>query len=165
MSPSDVQIGRRYLARIMNRLTPVRIDAVASDWWEATQLRTGKPVRINFVQQLVPAPPEEEPEEPAAADDPVRRLLGQLEAAELVLRESDVPLTTREMIAAMAAKGYWTSPRGKTPHATLHAAIMREIRKHGLTGRFRKAGRGKFTLRYHAQRARREPKRFRQELP
>jgi hypothetical protein len=28
-------------------------------------------------------------------------------------------MTCKELIGAMAAKGYWTSPGGKTPEATL----------------------------------------------
>ena len=31
------------------------------------------------------------------------------------------------MIDAMTTKGLWTSPGGKTPHATLYSAILREI--------------------------------------
>ena len=49
-------------------------------------------------------------------------------AALKVLAESGQPLTAKEMIAAMEAKGYWTSPGGKTPHATLYSAI-RSVRK------------------------------------
>jgi hypothetical protein len=32
-------------------------------------------------------------------------------------------MTCPELIAAMAAQGYWTSPAGKTPQATLHTAV------------------------------------------
>ena len=39
----------------------------------------------------------------------------------------------------MAAKGYWASPGGKTPEATLRAAISTEIRRKGDAARFRKA--------------------------
>ena len=46
----------------------------------------------------------------------------------------------------MAAKKLWTSPAGKTPHATLYSAISREITKQGKESRFKKAGRGTFTL-------------------
>jgi hypothetical protein len=53
-------------------------------------------------------------------------------------------MTSQEMIAAMAAKGYWTSPGGKTPHATLYAAILREINSKGNETRFKKTERGKF---------------------
>jgi hypothetical protein len=40
-----------------------------------------------------------------------------------VLAESGQPMTCQEMIAAMSAKGYWTSPGGKTPAATLYTVI------------------------------------------
>jgi hypothetical protein len=53
-------------------------------------------------------------------------------------------MTCREMIAAMADKGYWTSPAGKTPHATLYSAVLRELAK-GSASRFQKTERGKFT--------------------
>jgi hypothetical protein len=49
-----------------------------------------------------------------------------------------------ELIAAMAAKGYWSSPKGKTPSATLYAAMMRETTTKGATSRFRKVGPGQF---------------------
>ena len=55
-------------------------------------------------------------------------------------------MTCPELIQAMAAKGYWTSPAGKTPQATLYAAIAREIHIKKHQARFRKAERGKFTL-------------------
>jgi hypothetical protein len=51
-----------------------------------------------------------------------------------------------DLIRAMADKGYWTSPAGKTPQATLYAAMAREVKTKGAESRFRKAERGKFTL-------------------
>ena len=48
------------------------------------------------------------------------------------------------MIEAMAKKGLWTSPGGKTPHATLYRAIIREIAVKGKEARFVKTERGKF---------------------
>jgi hypothetical protein len=72
--------------------------------------------------------------------------LSALDAAAKVLGETGQPMTSQEMIAAMAAKGYWTSPGGKTPHATLYAAIAREINIKGKDARFKKTERGKFAL-------------------
>jgi len=46
----------------------------------------------------------------------------------------------------MAAKGYWTSPGGKTPAATLYSAILREITTKAKESRFVKSERGKFAL-------------------
>jgi hypothetical protein len=68
-----------------------------------------------------------------------------LDAAAKLLGESAEPLTTKQMIEAMAKKGYWTSPGGKTPAATLYSAILREIGTKGKEARFKKTERGKFT--------------------
>ena len=53
-------------------------------------------------------------------------------------------MTTGEMIEAMAKKGYWSSPNGQTPSATLYSAILREINVKGKESRFTKTERGKF---------------------
>ena len=43
----------------------------------------------------------------------------------------------------MLAKGLWTT-NGKTPEATIYAAIIREIAAKGKDARFKKVERGKF---------------------
>jgi hypothetical protein len=70
--------------------------------------------------------------------------LSALDAAAKVLQESGQPMNCQEMIQAMAAKGYWTSPAGKTPAATLYSAIAREIKIKGDQARFHKTARGQF---------------------
>ncbi len=67
-----------------------------------------------------------------------------IDAAIKVLEESSQPMNAKDMIEAMEAKGYWSSPGGKTPHATLYSAILRELAK-GDHSRFAKADRGHFT--------------------
>jgi hypothetical protein len=61
-----------------------------------------------------------------------------------VLEEEGKPMNCKEMAEAMAAKGYWKSPGGKTPHATLYSAILRELGEKGKDARFKKTERGKF---------------------
>ncbi len=78
----------------------------------------------------------------AKADKPKRT--SGLDAAAKVLDESGQPMTAKEMVEAAEAKGYWKSPSGKTPHATIVSAIIREIAKKGDTSRFVKTDRGKF---------------------
>ena len=51
-----------------------------------------------------------------------------------------------ELIEAMAAKGYWKSPGGKTPASTLYSALKREITTKYVKSRFRQSGPGKFNL-------------------
>jgi len=72
--------------------------------------------------------------------------LSAIDAAAKVLAEAKEPLSSKEMIERMAAKGYWKSPGGKTPQATLYAAIIREIATRGKDARFKKTDRGQFTL-------------------
>lgn len=73
--------------------------------------------------------------------------LSQLDAAAKVLGEAAEPMTTKEMVETMATKGYWSSPGGKTPHATLYSAILRELQSKGEASRFIKTERGHFKLR------------------
>jgi hypothetical protein len=72
--------------------------------------------------------------------------MSALDAAAQVLADAQEPMNTKAMIEAMAAKGLWTSPGGKTPHATLYAAILREINEKGAEARFVKTDRGQFAL-------------------
>ena len=72
--------------------------------------------------------------------------LSALDAAARVLAETGQPMRCTELIAAMTAKGYSTSPAGKTPASTLYAAFLRELRTKKDQARFRKTQRGKFGL-------------------
>jgi hypothetical protein len=62
--------------------------------------------------------------------------LSALDAAAKVLVENGEPMQCQQMIEVMAAKGYWKSPRRKTPYATLYAATLREIKTKGSEARF-----------------------------
>ena len=68
-----------------------------------------------------------------------------LDAAAQVLAEAGEPLNTKTMVERMLAQGLWKTG-GKTPAATIYAAIIREIAAKGGDARFRKTGRGKFEL-------------------
>jgi len=76
--------------------------------------------------------------------------LSAVKAAAKVLEErdpADGPLSCKQMIERMAAKGYWTPTRGGlTPANTLYASILREINTKGEDSRFEKVERGRFTL-------------------
>ena len=73
--------------------------------------------------------------------------MSALDAAAKVLAETKRPMNAKEMIEAMDEKGYWRSPGGATPPATLYAAIARELKVRGKDARFKKTGPGKFALR------------------
>ncbi len=73
------------------------------------------------------------------------RKAGGLDAAAQVLADAGEPLNTKDMVDRMLAKGLWKT-EGKTPAATIYAAIIREIAIKGGESRFRKVGKGMFDL-------------------
>ena len=50
-----------------------------------------------------------------------------MNAAVEVLRRSEQPLNTREIVAQAVALGLWTPTGAKTPEQTLYGAIFREM--------------------------------------
>src|SRR5262252_4151690 len=79
---------------------------------------------------------------PVKPPKPPKRLSG-LDAAAQVLAQSKEPLTSADLTRLVLDKGLWKT-KGKTPAATLSAAMLREIQHKGRDARFRKAGRGLF---------------------
>lgn len=68
---------------------------------------------------------------------------GGLAAAHQVLSAAKEPMNVRDITKTAVDKGLW-SPGGKTPWATLAAAIGREIKDKGKQSRFKKTDRGLF---------------------
>jgi hypothetical protein len=85
------------------------------------------------------APKAHEPKAPSKA-----KRVSALDAAAHVLAGASKPMSAGDLIQEMEAKKLWTSPGGKTPAATLSAAIGREIKDKGKEARFKKAERGLF---------------------
>jgi len=76
--------------------------------------------------------------------EPAAKRMGAIDAAAQVLAEAAEPLSAKQMIERMTAQKLWNSPGGKTPEATLYAAIVREIAAKGRAARFVKVDRGRF---------------------
>jgi len=175
MKKDEVKVGGAYVAKVSDRLVTVRIDSTHSKGgWNATNTRTGKRIRIKSAQRLrgeagktTEAEPPEATEAVVANDEkaeaagkptakktkskkaggkPKPKRVSALDAAAQVLAETDKPMRAQELIAAMAEQGLWSSPAGKTPHATLYAAMLREARDKGDAARFKKVDRGMFAF-------------------
>ena len=87
---------------------------------------------------------KEAPKAGAKSEPKKARKMGALDAAAIVLADAGKPMRSKDLIAEMAKRGLWTSPGGKTPEATLYAAILREIGAKGTAARFARAGKGEF---------------------
>ena len=105
----------------------------------------GKKAGASKDAKAAKAPPQAQTSQPqkAKAEKKPKRTSG-LDAAAKVLEESGQPMTCKEVVEAAEQKGYWKSPGGATPWATVYSAIIREIAKKGSDSRFRKAEPGKF---------------------
>jgi hypothetical protein len=74
-----------------------------------------------------------------------RGKMSMLDAAVEVLKAAKEPLTVKDITRAVFEKGL-AATNGRTPHATLSAAMGREIKARGAQSRFRRADRGRFEL-------------------
>ncbi len=166
MKKAEVKIGGQYFATVSGKRVVVKIDGEnRGGGWNATNQTTGKSVRIKTAGRLTPlaksavsAAPSDD-DVPAAKPKRAKKVseavteavapatekkLSAITAAAKVLVESGVPMNAKQLIEAMAERGYWTSPGGKTPEATLYAAIAREIKTKGDRSRFTNPDRGLF---------------------
>ncbi len=89
---------------------------------------------------------------PKASDKPVAKKpaaakrASALDAAAQVLKEAKKPMSCKDLTETILKRNLWKT-NGKTPAATLYAAIHREIDRKGKEARFEKVGRGMFALR------------------
>lgn len=176
MKKNEVKIGRIYYATVTGKKVQVQIDEEKNGGgWSATNLFTGKKINIKTagrLQGLVPKGKQRNGQAKITTDGnvtvvevpkaksetisstkkknaPTSKPDGKMSciaAAFQVLTEFGEPMNAKEMIEAMETKGYWQSPGGKTPHATLYSAILRDISK-GDDSRFEKVERGRFVAR------------------
>ncbi len=152
MKKNEVKTGGLYLAKVSDKLVTVRNDRPhTKGGWNATNTATGKRIRAKNAQRLRgPAGSKiAEAKKPAVEKKPKR--VGALDAAAQVLAKVGKPMRSQEMIAAMDEQDLWSSPAGKTPHAPLYAAIIREIRDKKGQARFRKVDRGQFAFNRQAK--------------
>jgi hypothetical protein len=71
------------------------------------------------------------------------KVLSGLDAAAQVLREAGEPMNAQDLISRILQRGLWKTG-GKTPAATIYAAMIREIKAKGSGSRFQKVDRGRF---------------------
>jgi hypothetical protein len=206
MKKHEVKVGAKYLAKVSDKVVPVRIDGEnPHGGWDATNEATGKKVHIKSAQRLraeagrkaAPTAQVGAGAKPAAesakdtkaapvaaggaATNPLEahyraqkdaaktekasrvaeesrktkkataarpkgeRKPGILTLAADVLRDAKAPMDCKTIVEKVLAKGLWQT-KGKTPAATLYAAIIREIAAKGKEARFHKTDRGMFEL-------------------
>ena len=144
-SGNTEKLRRAARAEITRRLEGMPDAPPAKDTPATAKPAKGTKAPTSTKAKAAKAPKEAKPKRVSALD-----------AAAQVLAKSEVPMRAKELIAAMEKSGLWHSPSGKTPHATLYAAMIREIAALGDKARFKKHERGVFVATSHAARAAKE---------
>ena len=152
MKDNEVRVGQVYRSKVTDKVVDVKIDGKNPEGgWDATNLATGKAIRIKSADRLqVKATKRKvgKPPKKASAEGSGGRVKGKmsgLAAAVKILGDAGGPMTTGQITEAAITKGLW-APEGKTPAATLYSAILREIGTKGKDSRFKKVARGQFEL-------------------
>ena len=162
-----IEVGKVYSAKVGGSFLPVRIDkslghgryegavmpggktvkictdAIKGDGQTLEQWQAGRTPKEQEAPAAAPAAKPKKPKATAKIKEKKDRRPSGLDAAAKVLAEAKGPLSTKEMVERMLAKGLWKTG-GKTPEATIYAAIIREIAAKGKDARFKKVERGRF---------------------
>jgi hypothetical protein len=162
MNKEDIKINSLYTMKVGKNTTAVRITQENPyGGWSGININTNKPIRIRTASRIrgiwkqdgtqshTSPHVENKIQEPTDGSTSPKQTnvakRGGLSAAVRILGEASQPLGCKEIVDRMLQQGYWTS-NGKTPHATINAAIAREIKTKGELSRFKKVQRGLFAL-------------------
>ncbi len=162
-----IEVGKVYSTKVGGTFLPVRIDrSLGHGRYEGICMPDGKTVKVATdaikgsgatVEQWRAQRQPQEQDAPAPAAEPKakkpkaapkekkERKPSGLDAAVAVLAKAGTPMNTSDMVKQMLETGLWKTG-GKTPAATIYAAIIREIAVKGEASRFRKTDRGHFEL-------------------
>ena len=162
MKKEDIEVSGLYTMKVGKNTTAIRITHEnPHGGWNGININTNKPIRIRTASRIrgiwkqdgtqshtlphVEKKSKEPKDDSTSSQQTNVAKRGGLNAAIQVLGEAGQPLGCKEIVDLMIEKGYWAT-NGKTPHATINAAIAREIKTKGELSRFKKVQRGLFTL-------------------
>ena len=148
----EIRLGQWWMVRLSKCDVCVRLESYHPDGgWIARVMLHGRKVRIKSAAQLLRRCNKAEivatnPSCRLQKEPTLRKPLSLLDATAVVLLESKIALSAREIITLVVERQLWKST-GATPWATLNSALHRDLQVNGMASRFEKTGRGLFALR------------------
>ena len=139
MNASEIKVGKNYQVKVGRNEIEVTVMEQTERGWNV-QAPSGNKFPVNNAERFIKCldievVPVRNPE----------KKMSMLDAAVETLKGTSLPMSAKEMIAAMEEKGLWKSPSGKTPENSLSSAILRET-KFKENPRFKKAEKGRFAI-------------------
>ncbi len=152
---NEITVGTMVVAKVGRNEIPVEVIA-AEDGTYTVKNKTGK----EFKTRRIEAMPMESNDAVTTSNEAIESKQDQnchergslsgkmslLNAAVEVLRNSDKPLNTREIVGKAVADGLWNPTEAKTPEQTLYGAVFREIATKENPRIVKSAEKGKFQL-------------------
>lgn len=152
MKKADVKIGHYYMVRHCQMEQPGRVVECDRQTASVRVLSTGRVTNIpwrNVLREALACDlagyDVQDPESDTTKPIPVADKMSGLDAAWLVLKKECRFMTAKEIVEVAIERGYWQS-NGATPHATIAAAIYREIKLKGTESRFISSEKGRFFI-------------------
>ena len=151
---SNVTVGTIVMVKVGRNETEVIVTEITANGWRVKKVGSDREFIVTRIERVIAEPGAPETEEEVEVDTPnpapesggsPEKRLSLLNTAIKVLKESEAPLNTKEIIARVIAADLWSSNGAKTPEQSLYSAFFREI-KEKETPRVRKsaARRGAF---------------------
>lgn len=114
MANGNITVGTMAIAKVGRNAITVEVIAIADGGAFLVRNKAGKEFTARRIEAI---PKTEMPVKP----------LSLMNAAVEILRRSEHPLNTREIVAQAVTAGLWTPTDAKTPEQTLYGTIFREI--------------------------------------
>ena len=155
MAIENITVGTKAIARVGRNAIEVEVVALEGDGVYHVRNKNGKEFTARRIEPMLnsvavePAPKiiitPTASAEPEKTETPEKHL-SLMDAALEVLKTSEHPLNTREMVKSAIEHGLWTSTGARTPEQTLYGAIFREIATKENPRIVKAEQRGKFQL-------------------
>lgn len=128
MAIGNIIVGTKAIAKVGRNAIEVEVIAQADGGAYRVRNKVGK----EFTVRRLEAMPDEKAKALCEASgnsgiETSTKHLSLMNAAVEVLRRSEQPLNTREIVAQAIALGLWMPTGAKTPEQTLYGAIFREM--------------------------------------
>ena len=135
---SNVTVGTIVMVKVGRNETEVIVTEITANGWRVKKVGSDREFIVTRIERVIAEPGAPETEEEVEVDTPnpapesggsPEKRLSLLNTAIKVLKESEAPLNTKEIIARVIAADLWSPNGAKTPEQSLYSAFFREIKE------------------------------------
>lgn len=122
MNAGEIKVGTIATVKVGRNEIQAEVITITENGWRVKSQSSGKEFEVKKLERIINEPKAPEPGQSVKA-----KKLSLIDAAYQILREAQVPLNAKEMVAMAIEKGLWIPTACATPEQTLYGSIFREI--------------------------------------